>query len=253
LTRQKPSKPKLNAGEVIGDIIDRFRRSIGWNLAQEQTEEEKKDRMQLIAVFLEILGAAAVPVEEYERCYRRATVTRARLKADGKSVPYHITAEELVTEWILLQRSRATQPESQDKPAELCSFRNNHIDGEPIVEYAFSGITDMILPCHECRPEAHRVRKNEKIEQHNATFASRRLEAGEPPEEKPINRCRKCDRPAEVDENFICADCKKPPQTSAEACKNCGEEPQGGGVRLSADFIVCQKCHEEIIKLRQSQ
>ena len=173
---------------MIGEIIDRFRRGAGWNLQTETTTEAKRDRQQLILVFLEQLGAARVPVEEYERCYRRATVTRARLKAEGKSVPFHITPEELVAEWFILEKEIAAKTaddnEKPDLEASVCPDRENHVEGEAVQEYLIWGSFAVMLPCHKCRPKAHSQRQLEAVERRNKSFANRRLEAGEEENER---------------------------------------------------------------------
>jgi hypothetical protein len=180
LTLPKSSPKNLNAAEEIGKLIDRFRLGAGWNLKDENTPEAIQDRDNLIAVFLEDLGAARVPTDQYERLYRRAKVTRARQKAEGKSVPFHLTSEELVAEWFVLQKeiAAAGTANKSDLPVEKCPNLSEHIDGEPIVELLLWGKDEVILPCHTCRPEAFRIRRNEFEQKRNASFASRRLEAG---------------------------------------------------------------------------
>jgi hypothetical protein len=178
LTRTKPSNADLNAAEIIGDIIDRFRRAAGWNLQAEETLEAKRDRQQLIAVFLEQLGAARVPVDQYERLYRRATVTRARRRAEGKENPFHLTPEEIVTEWFGLQKELADAPKETD--AQACPNVNQHIDGEPVCEFVYWMTTEVILPCPVCRPRAFAQRQKEFTEKRNQSFANRRLESGSP-------------------------------------------------------------------------
>lgn len=177
LIRLQPSK--LNPGEVIGDIIDRFRQGIGWNLKDEQTPEARAERKRLIAIFLEQLGAGGVPVEQYERCYRRATATRARRRADGKENPFHITPEELVSEWFLLKKERENQTSDEKPDLETCTDANNHIEGEAVQEYLIWGSYSVYLPCHVCRPKTHQKRQLEAVEVRNNSFANRRLEAGE--------------------------------------------------------------------------
>lgn len=173
-TLQKLSKPEINAGSIVGDLIDRFRRQAGWNLADEQTEEAKKDRQELILVFLEVLGATGARPEHYERLYRRAMRTRASRRANGERLPYHITAEEMAAEWFPLEKElRETETE---KTEELCGFRANHENGERVVTYFPYG-EPMVLPCHECRPAAHAARKAYLIEVRNKSFANRRLAA----------------------------------------------------------------------------
>ena len=236
MTQQKSSKPKLNAGQIVGDFIDRFRRQAGWNLADEQTPEAKNDRKQLILVFLEVLGVSGAPVEYYDKLYQLAMATRAKAKSDGKSVPFHITAEEVAAEWFALERK--LRDKESDKPAELCGFRANHEEGEPIVTYFPYG-EPMVLPCHECRPEAHRIRKAEKIEARNKSFANRRLKAAP---EQPKEDLRP-DKPLEA--------VKAAPV--AESCRNCGQVIAGKYRVLSPDFLICEPCDKQIQELREQE
>lgn len=182
------SEKKLNASQIVGDLIDRFRRGAGWNLADEETLEQKRDRQQLILVFLEDLGAAKVPVKEYERLYRRAKVTRARRKSEGKDISYHITPEELVAEWFLLEKETAESlAKDKEYSSETCPEKGQHIGDDAIVEYCFGGTIDVILPCRVCRPHAFDQRREEFTEEHNRSFAARRLNAADEKDIEAVN------------------------------------------------------------------
>lgn len=181
LTQSKPLPKKLNAAEELGKIFDRFRRQTDWRLEGEETVEAKKDRGQFIAAALEVLGAARVPVESYERLYRRAMVSRARRRAEGKSVNFKLSGEDLATEWFVLQKEIAEAPPAPvaEMPEDECPNRHQHIGSEAIVEYLFAGKKEVVLPCHACRPKAFTLRNAEFVENHNNSFANRRLGTGE--------------------------------------------------------------------------
>jgi hypothetical protein len=158
LTRQKPSEPELNAWEELGKIFDRFRLSQGWNL--KDGEEDHDDRT---TAFIEILGAAKIPVRHWEKLYRKAMVTRGMRRARNEQNSFFITPEEFIAEYEGLMKELAEKP--QDKPCP-----QPHDDEEDrLVEYMFAGGTDgTLLPCHLCRKDAYHKRIAERIEQKKA-------------------------------------------------------------------------------------
>lgn len=204
------------------------------------TPEEKVDHQHYVMTFLEVLGAAGVPVDQYEICFRRARVARARKEAEGKSVSFKITPEEIAAQWFVIQKEQAekTADDPQNKPAENCSFLNEHIGGESIVQYfpAWSLPDGVVLPCHECRPKAHEQKKAAQIEKHNQYVRSRILEAGAPV-------------PEVVETDVIIRNAAD--DCPGERCKNCGNEIMGAAVRLSLDFLICGPCDEHIREMRQ--
>ena len=179
MTRSKPSQPKINAGETLGILYDRFRRQAGWNLEADETLEARNDREQFIAAGLEVLGAARIPPASYERLYRRAMVSRARRRANNESVNYKLSAEDLAVEWFVLEKETAdaaTGNEKRDLSSANCPNINNHVGNQAIVEYCFGGLVEVVLPCHACRPKSYEQKRAESVEEHNRSFASRRLE-----------------------------------------------------------------------------
>lgn len=152
LTPAKPSE--LNAGEILGDIFDRFYQQAGWNVL---TDEERDLR---IATGLEVLGAADVPPKYYDELYRRAMATRAKRKSEGETV-FTLSAEDLAVEWHGLKNELATGTKPDLSPA-TCPNRAWHIGGEPVCEYGPPGAATK-LPCHVCRPTAFSQRSAETI------------------------------------------------------------------------------------------
>lgn len=178
MTQSKSSPKKLNASKILGTIYDRFRRQAGWNLQSDETEEAKGDRMQFIGASLEVLGAARVPVAHYDRLYRRAMVARARKRANGESVNYLLSAEDLAVEWFVFEKEMAAIPNESEDLA-VCPGESKHFGNEAVVSYCFAGEIDVVLPCAECRPKAFEQRKKEHLNEHNQSFASRRLGAAD--------------------------------------------------------------------------
>lgn len=151
----KPSQ--INAGEEIGKILERFRLSQGWKA------EEDEDHELRMTAFLEILGAARIPVNLYDRLYRRVMVTRAKKKASGESVSYYIAPEEMVAEYFTLQNELKKQSESEQS-APQCSNDRNHIDdkGNTKIISLFDLDRDEIAPCFFCRYDDYKKwRKNQ--------------------------------------------------------------------------------------------
>lgn len=144
-----------NPAEIVGKIFDRFRLAQGWKLTDDDTEHDLR-----VTVWLEILGTAKIQPRFYERLYQKAMVTRGRRKGQGQDVPFFITPEELIAEYDGLLKELAEKP---SEPKE-CSVPHDDED-DRLVEYMLWGETPAMLPCHECRPEAHRQRKSARIEE----------------------------------------------------------------------------------------
>lgn len=113
--------------------------------------------------FIEILGAARIPVKYWERLYRKAMVTRGARRARNEQNPFFITPEELIAENDSLMKELADKPSSAPCP-------QKHDDEEDrLVEYVLGGTKDgVLLPCHLCRKEAHHKRIAERIHQKRA-------------------------------------------------------------------------------------
>lgn len=226
-TQTKHSKPKLNAGEIIGNIIDRFRRSIGWNLK----EETQDDRGELVLSFLEILGAANVPVSEYEPCYRQARLMRAEIVKKGKEPPFHLTPEEMAAAWVVRAKKLAESEEKPDLDHNSCKNKHEHIGGEAVAFYQPVGRDGVILPCHECRPKAHEIQRKADKQKYEKEILANRKKLNAPPVIETIKpKIEKVETPKD----------------SGDLCKNCGKKAGKDAVPIWADFKVCAKCHEEV-------
>jgi hypothetical protein len=127
----------------------------GWRPDEDQENHEAR-----IISWIEILGTANIPIEHYDGLYRRAMVSRGRKKGEGLSVPYWITPEELIAEHAEFQRDLQAQP----RPVEHCSQPHDADRDDRLNIYAVGGVEEIALPCHECRPEAHRKRVVEHLD-----------------------------------------------------------------------------------------
>jgi len=127
----------------------------GWRSDEDQENHEAR-----ILSWIEILGTARIEVRHYEDLYRRAMVNRGLRKATGESLSYWITPEELIAEHAGLLRDLASAA-----PQDLirCSQSHDADQDDRLNIYAVGGSDEIALPCHECRPEAHRKRQAEHI------------------------------------------------------------------------------------------
>ncbi len=154
LTQLKPSV-EPNAAEIVSKILDRFRLASGFNLKP----DEEETKMRVIA-WLEILGTAKIPVKYYDRLYQKAMVTRGRRKGQGVQVSYFIAPEDLIAEYDEFLRELADR---ENEELKQCS--QMHDDEEDrLISYFFCNEVEIILPCHECRGEAHRKRIAERLD-----------------------------------------------------------------------------------------
>lgn len=156
LIRSQPSGSATDAETVVGRILNRYRISQGWGA------EPPEDHALRVASWLEILGIAEVPVEEYENCYRRAMATRMQREAAGDKL-FALTPGELVAEYRALQIRRAAAS-GKDRPdaVSICPDRHEHKSpDEALRDYGFPGLDPEWLPCHACRPSAFERRRAE--------------------------------------------------------------------------------------------
>lgn len=196
-------------------------------------EETDDDRGELVLSFLEILGAAGVPVPEYEPCYRQARIMRADLVKKGKEPPFHLTPEEMVAAWEVRAKKLAESNEKPDIDPEKCENKHNHINGETIALYQPIGRDEVILPCHGCRSKAHEQRRKADKRKYEQEILENRKRLNAP---APIETMQPKVEIIETEK----------PEISGEVCKNCGKPAGNRAVRLSAHFIVCARCHEEV-------
>lgn len=79
--------------EAMGDIIDRWRLNLGWNVHDDHT--------QAIAIqsWVTTLDRENVPHDAYGELYDRALVTRATQLANGRNVQ-NFGVEYLLAEWV---------------------------------------------------------------------------------------------------------------------------------------------------------
>lgn len=170
MTRSRPSGSAIDAEAAVGRILNKFRIAQGWNA------ESPEDHALRVAAWLEILGIAEIPVEQYDDLYRRAMATRMRREAAGEKL-FALTPGELVAEYRAKAARDAARAAEQDRPdaVDVCPDRHDHRSpDEALRDYGFPGGPEEWLPCHVCRPKAFGRRRADTIAARGAAARAER-------------------------------------------------------------------------------
>lgn len=132
----------------------------------EMAEDSKIWRDQLFGI---------VPVEYLSECFKRA--------GKNQTSGYAPNAYQIINEWQKikeqerekrekLQAERAAEQAKLVNPVDVCPNKEKHINefGEVAYFNPFNPNSDLILPCHACRPKAYEDQRARFNKKHNRTL-----------------------------------------------------------------------------------
>jgi len=107
------------AAETLGQILDRYRISKGWQPLSDD------DHDLMVAAWLEVLSVAGVPVEQFDACYRAARQTQIEARAKGGDAG-PLGADDLAAEWIKIRQFNDEMSREEMKHRQLAAVNPRH-------------------------------------------------------------------------------------------------------------------------------